>query len=75
MIDQIQQASQLLGSLQSLTDSTLGFVMSLSGACAWASAVIPKTTDTSPTWYRIVRKVVDVMGANVRNAKNGDGKP
>lgn len=34
------------------------------------AAVLPKATDTSPTWWKYLRGVIDFVAINFGNAKN-----
>lgn len=45
-------------------------LLAASGLAAKIAAVAPPATDASPTWWRILRPVVDVLGGNWGNARN-----
>ena len=52
-------------------DTTLN-VLSVVGGSAIVAAILPKPSDNAYKIYLIVRKVVDFVGANFFNAKNGE---
>ena len=51
-------------------DTTLN-VLSVVGGSAIAAAVLPKPSENAYKVFIIVRKIVDFVGANFFNAKNG----
>lgn len=46
-------------------------ILSVVGGSAIVAAILPKPSDNAYKIYLIVRKVVDFVGANFFNAKNG----
>ena len=57
--------------VSSVIDTTLN-VLSVVGGSAIVAAILPKPSDNAYKIYLIVRKVVDFVGANWFNAKNGE---
>lgn len=47
-------------------------VLSVIGGSAVAAAILPKPSDRAYKIFLIVRKLVDFVGANFFNAKNGE---
>ena len=47
-------------------------ILSVVGGSAIVAAVLPKPSDNAYKIYLIVRKLVDFVGANWFNAKNGE---
>lgn len=40
------------------------------GIAALVAAVAPPATEASPAWWRQARRVLDILAANVRHARN-----
>ena len=59
-----------ISTVSSVVDTTIN-VLSVVGGSAIVAAVLPKPSDNAYKIYLIVRKVVDFVGANFFNAKNG----
>lgn len=60
-----------ISTVSSVVDTTIN-VLSVVGGSAIVAAVLPKPSDNAYKIYLIVRKVVDFVGANFFNAKNGE---
>lgn len=45
-------------------------VLSAAGLAAKIAAVTPQATAASPTWWRVLRAVLDIAGGNWGNARN-----
>jgi hypothetical protein len=45
-------------------------LMMTCGVAAVLAAILPPATRRSPRWWRLTRRVLDGLGANVRNARN-----
>lgn len=59
-----------ISTVSSVVDTTIN-VLSVVGGSAIVAAVLPKPSDNAYKIYLIVRKIVDFVGANWFNAKNG----
>ena len=59
-----------INTVSSVVDLTINTLATVGGGAVLA-AVLPKTSDNAYKIYLIVRKVVDFVGANFFNAKNG----
>lgn len=46
------------------------WVATVCGTSAAMAAVLPQATVLSPSWWYYARRVIDVVGLNVFNAKN-----
>ncbi len=56
--------------ISTAVDTTLN-VLSVVGGSAIVAAVLPKPSENAYKVFIIVRKIVDFVGANFFNAKNG----
>ena len=59
-----------LNTVSNIVDVTIN-VLTVVGGSSVAAAFLPKPTDNAIKIYQIVRKVIDFVGANWLNAKNG----
>ena len=50
-------------------------VLAVSGLAAAIAAVAPRATDVSPTWWRVTRGALDILGGNFANARNAPLPP
>lgn len=46
------------------------FVLTVIGTAATAAAQLPAVTEKSSGFYKVFRKVLDLIGQNYKNAKN-----
>lgn len=40
------------------------------GIAALVAAIVPPATEASPAWWKNARRVLDILAANVRHARN-----
>ena len=52
--------------------SYAGLVLSLMGVCAAVCALLPAPTENSNVVYRVVYKILNWIGCNVKKAANAD---
>lgn len=52
--------------------SYAGLVLSLMGVCAAVCALLPAPTENSNVVYRVVYKILNWIGCNVKKASNAD---
>jgi hypothetical protein len=46
------------------------WLATICGLASILAAILPPATRRSPRWWRLTRRVLDGLGANVRNARN-----
>lgn len=46
------------------------YLVTVCGIAAILAAFAPPATEASPVWWRHTRRVLDLMAANFRNARN-----
>ena len=63
--------SAITGLLSPEILSTISYICTVCYTIALAATKLPKATETSATWYKVVRALVDFVAANFGNAKNG----
>lgn len=47
-----------------------GYIATICGISAILAALLPPAKRTSPAWWKHTRRILDVLAANFRSAKN-----